>query len=159
MRRILLLALTAAVVLPFQARAQGKPDFSGTWTLDASKSDQPTGRGGRGGGGGASTDPTTITQTPAQLTQKRGELTLVYKLDGSASTNQMPGRGGPQEVKSTAKWDGSKLVIETVRDFQGMSITQKETRSLSADGKEMTIEQSIATPQGERTTKQVFTKS
>jgi hypothetical protein len=156
MRRVLLLALTAAIVLPFHARAQGKPDFSGTWMRDAAKSDQPMGRGGRGG---AAVDSLTIAQTPAQLTEKRGELTLVYKLDGSASTNQMPGRGGPQEVKSTAKWDGSKLVIESVRDFQGMSITQKETRSLSADGKEMTIEQSIATPQGERTTKQVFTKS
>ncbi len=158
MRRVLLLAVATAVILPFHARAQVKPDFSGTWTLDASKSDQPMGRGGRGGGG-ASTGPITITQNASTLTQKRGELTLVYTLDGSASTNQMPGPGGPQEVKSTAKWDGSKLVIETIRDFQGMSITQKETRSLSADGKEMTIEQSIATPQGERTTKQVFTKS
>jgi hypothetical protein len=157
MRRVLLLAVATAVILPFHARAQGKPDFSGTWTRDAAKSDQPVGRGGRGGG--AAVDSLTITQTPAQLTEKRGELTLVYKLDGSASTNQMPSRGGPMEVKSTAKWDGSRLVIESIRDLQGISITQKETRSLSADGKEMTIEQAIATPQGERTTKQVFTKS
>jgi hypothetical protein len=57
------------------------------------------------------------------------------------------------------QWDGAKLVIETTRDFQGMAITQKETRSMSADGKEMTVEQAISTPQGERSTKQVFTKT
>ena len=34
---------------PFAAHAQGKPDFSGTWTLDTAKSDPaPQGRGGGG---------------------------------------------------------------------------------------------------------------
>jgi hypothetical protein len=156
MRRALLLAVAAAVILPFPARAQTKPNFSGTWTLDASKSDAPM---GRRGGAPASSEPIVVTQTANQLTIKRGEQSLVYKLDGSESTNQMPTRGGTQEIKSKARWDGSKLVIETTRDFQGMSITQKEMRSLSADGKEMVVEQSVQTPQGERTTKQVYTKS
>ena len=39
MKRVLLMAIVAAVVIPFTARAQGKPDFSGTWTMDAAKSD------------------------------------------------------------------------------------------------------------------------
>ena len=155
-KRLLLLALTIAVVLPFPARAQGKPDFSGTWTLDPSKSDAPM---GRRGGAPAASEPITVAQNATQLTIRRGEQSLVYKLDGSESTNQMPSRGGPQEVKSKAHWDGAKLVIETTRDFQGMTITQKEMRSLSADGKEMIVEQSVQTPQGERTTKQVYTKS
>src|SRR5207248_2509712 len=43
-KRVVLSALMTAVILPFPARAQTKPDFSGTWTLDASKSDAPMGR-------------------------------------------------------------------------------------------------------------------
>ncbi|MBZ5555849.1 MAG: hypothetical protein LAO77_01105 [Acidobacteriia bacterium] len=157
MKRVLSLALACAVILPFAARAQGKTDFSGTWTLDPSKSDAPMGRGGRGGG--AAAGPITITQTASQLTQKRGEQTLTYTLDGSESKNQVQGRGGMQDVTSKAHWDGAKLIVETTRDMGGMSITTKETRSLSADGKEMTIENAISTPQGDLNTKQVFTKS
>ena len=66
MKRVMLLALIAALVLPFSARAQGKADFSGTWTLDTAKSDPPPqGRGGGGGGGGGGTQ--TIKQTASEL--------------------------------------------------------------------------------------------
>jgi hypothetical protein len=155
MKHVLAMAFATAVILPFTARAQGKTDFSGTWTLDAARSDAPQGRGGRGGG----TGPVTITQDANTITIKRGEQTLSYKLDGSESTNQVTGRGGVQEVKSKARLEGGKLIVESTRDFQGMSITTKETRSLSADGKEMTVETAIAAPQGEMNNKQVFTKS
>ena len=150
MRRVLLLAMLGAVILPFAARAQSKADLSGTWTLDAARSDAPMGRGGRGGRGGAA-GPIELKQTATTITI--GPAT--YKLDGSESVNE--GRGGA--ATSKAHWDGMKLVIETTRDMQGMTITSKEVRSLSADGKEMTVETAISTPQGDRNQKQVFTKS
>jgi hypothetical protein len=62
MKNALFLALAAAIVLPFTARAQAKPDFTGTWTLDAAKSDAPTGRGGRGGAQGPILLPRTRTR-------------------------------------------------------------------------------------------------
>jgi hypothetical protein len=154
-KRALFLAVAAAVVLPFTARAQTKPDFSGTWTLDTTKSDAPMGRGGRGGAAG----PIAITQDANTLTQKRGEQTLTYKLDGSESSNEVTGRGGTSTVRSKAKFDGAKLVIESTREIQGFSLTTKEERTLSADGKEMTIQTTASTPQGEVNNKQVFTKS
>jgi hypothetical protein len=158
MRRVLVLAMAAAVVLPFPARAQGKPDFSGTWTLDTAKSDPPP--QGRGGGGASSM---TIKQTGAELSVtsegRQGPQTMTYKLDGSESSNQVMGRGGQQTVKSTAKWDGSNLVIETTRDVQGMSITTKEVRRLDSGGKEMVVESTTQTPQGEMKRKTVYTKS
>ena len=128
MRRVLLMAMVAAVVIPFAARAQSKADFSGTWTLDTAKSDPaPQGRGGGGGGGGGSV---TIKQTGTELAVtsegRQGPQTMAYKLDGSESSNEVMGRGGAQTVKSKAKWDGSSLVIETTRDFQGMPITTKK---------------------------------
>ena len=159
MKRVLLTALVAAMVIPFPARAQGKPDFGGTWTLDTAKSDPPP--QGRGGGGGGAT--LTIKQTGTELAVtsegRQGPQTMTYKLDGSPSSNEVMGRGGAQTVKSTAKWEGATLVIETTRDIQGMSITTKEVRSLSADGKVMTIESATQTPQGEMKRKVVYTKS
>jgi hypothetical protein len=143
------LTILAAMILPIPARAQSKADFSGTWTLDTAKSDPPP--QGRGGGGRGPAGPVEIKQTAAEITI--GPAT--YKLDGSESINE--GRGG--QAKSKAHWDGAKLVIETSRDIQGMSITSKEVRSLSADGKEMTVDTAISTPQGDQNRKQVYTKS
>ena len=162
MKRVTLLALMAAVILPFAAHAQPKADFSGTWTLDTAKSDPPPqGRGGGGGGGGGGTQ--TIKQAANELSitseGRGGPQTLVYKLDGSESTNQVMGRGGAQTVKSTAKWDGSSLVIETTRDFQGTPITTKEVRRLDNGGKEMQVESTTQTPNGELKRKTVYTKS
>jgi pectate lyase len=161
MKRVMLLALMAAVILPFPAHAQPRADFSGTWTLDTAKSDPPPqGRGGGGGGGGGTQ---TIKQTANELSitseGRGGPQTLVYKLDGSESTNQMMGRGGAQTVKSTAKWDGSSLVIETTRDFQGTPITSKDVRRLDSGGKEMQVESTTQTPNGEVKRKTVYTKS
>jgi hypothetical protein len=161
MKRVLLLALVAALAMPYAAFAQGKPNFAGTWTLDAAKSDPPPARGGGAGGGGGrggggagggggrgGGNTVTITQTATEITI--GMQT--YKLDGSETEVQM-GRGGAAKAK--AAWEGNNLVITTNIDAGGQAITQKATRSLSADGKEMTVV--TDGPQGSR--KQVYTKS
>src|SRR5207247_4084319 len=157
MKRVLLLAMATAVIVPFHVRAQTKPDFSGTWTLDTAKSDPPP--QGRGGGGAGSV---TIKQTGAELAVtsegRQGPQTMTYKLDGSESTNQVMGRGGAQAVKSTAKWDGSSLVIDTTRDMNGTTVTTKEVRRLDSGGKEMVVETTAQTPQGEQKRKIVYTK-
>lgn len=165
MRPVLLLLVVAALAVPAAVLAQAKPDFSGTWTLDTAKSDPPPQRGGGGGGGGGAAGgggggrgpagPVTIKQTGADL--MIGDVT--YKLDGSEQTIQLQGRGGPQPAKAKAKWDGLKIVIETVREVNGNTITAKEERSLGADGKEMTVETTNVTPNGEQKRKTVFTKS
>src|SRR3954447_5802160 len=159
MKRVLLAATMAAVILPFAAHAQGKPDFSGTWTLDTAKSDPAP--AGRGGGGGAAT--LTIKQTATELAiqseGRQGPQTMTYKLDGSESKNEQMGRGGAQTIVSKAKWDGANLVIESSREIQGMSITTKEVRSLAPGGKEMKVETTIQTPQGEQKRNAVYTKS
>jgi hypothetical protein len=162
MRRLALLICILALALPAATFAQSKPDFSGSWTLDQAKSDPPPQRGGGGGGGGGGRmgggGPVTIKMTANELSitseGRGGPQTLTYKLDGTESTNEMQGRGGPMQVKSKAKWDGSKIVIETTRDTQNGPVTTTETRSLSADGKEMTVE----TKFGENSRKTVYTK-
>ena len=110
-------------------------------------------------GGGSVTVKQTATELSITSEGRQGPQTMTYKLDGSESTNQVMGRGGAQSVKSTAKWDGSSLVIETTRDFNGTSITTKEVRRLDSGGKEMHIEMTTQTPQGEQKRKVVYTKS
>ena len=160
--RILASAALMAALAAGPALAQGKADFSGNWKANAEKSD-PVGGGGGGGGGGMRDAVTTITQTATELTlvTKFGEntRTLTYKLDGSESVNA-GFRGG--ETKSKARWDGATLVIESVSNVSGpngdMQVTSKETRSLSEDGKTMTVVNVSTSSMGERTRKTVYDK-
>ena len=113
--------IIAAAVLAVATMAFAqKPDFSGTWTLDAEASGAPAGGGGggggRGGGGGLGNGPATVKQTADALTIERtmgdNKVTSTYKLDGTESKNTMMGRGGtPTESVSVAKFDGNKLTI------------------------------------------------
>jgi len=158
--------MVAFIVTFAAAHAQSKPDFTGTWTLDPTKSEStPGGRGAAGGGGGgrgSGSSQLTIKQTTDQMVivAGAGQATrmLTYKLDGSESTNEIPGRGGSTVAKSAAKWDGSSLVIETTRDVAGTPITTKEVRTLDSGGQEMVVETTIETPQGPRKRTAVYTK-
>ena len=132
MKKIALFALVMAVAVAGLTFAQAKPDFSGKW---APKEAAAPAAGARGGMGG----PMTVKQTATDLTQEvvRGEntMTTVYKLDGTESKNSMMGRGGQQmESTSTAKWDGSALVITTKMDMGNgpVETTQKWTLAGSA---------------------------
>jgi hypothetical protein len=130
------MAVAGAVAMLFvaaSAYAQGKTDFSGKWTPDASAAPQGGGGGGRGGFSG----PMTITQTATELTIERetpnGAMKSTYKLDGSESTNTM----GQGTAKSKATWDGAKLKIETTTETQNG--TRTSTAVYSIDGGKLTI--------------------
>jgi hypothetical protein len=151
---IIAAAVFAVTSLAF---AQAKPDFSGTWTLDAEASGMaappaggaPGGGGGGGGrgGGGALGQGGTIKQTADTLTIERtmGENKVVstYKLDGSESKNTMMGRGGtPVESTSTAKFDGPKLTIVSKQDMGGQMV--ESTSVWTVSGSTLTIESTNA---------------
>ncbi len=143
MKKIALLVLVMAVAVAGLSYAQAQPDFSGKW---APKEAAAAGGPGQRGGGG----PFTVKQTATELTQERtmGENTMstVYKLDGTESVNKTQ-RG---ESKSTAKFDGAKLVIKTTMETQNGPMETTATWSLSADGKELTI--ATTSSRGERST-------
>ena len=134
MRKVTLFAVVVAMAVAAVAFAQAKPDFSGTWALDASKSTRPGGGGGGRGPGGAG--PMTIKHTATEFAVTRGENTTTYKLDGTP-TEITGGRGGA--AKATAKVDGDKVVIKTVRETPNGPMETTATYSLSADGKELTV--------------------
>lgn len=154
MRRVLLTAILAAAIFPFTASAQGRPDFSGTWTRVADKSDSAP----QGSGGSSHTIKQTATEIAVTIAGRGGPETSIYRLDGSASTNQVQSPEGPLTVAGTAGWDGASLVIETTREIRGMTITTREVRTLDTTGKEMTIEATTRSPQGEVKRKVVLTR-
>ena len=160
-------ALAAFVALPAASWAQAKPDFSGSWTMDATKSDPAPARGGGGagggggrgggrGGGGGVPMAMTIKQTAATLTMDymagQANQTLTYKLDGTESTNTM----GQGQAKSKATWDGAKLTITTTQDFNGNTVESKDVYSM--DGANLVRENSRTGPAGPVTRKIVYTK-
>ena len=150
----------AVLLLTVSALAQSAlPNFSGTWSLDAAKSDF-----------GPIPGPESIVMVidhkePAlkvSVTQKgpQGEATndSTYTTDGKDNTNKMRSPAGDQDVKSTTKWNGKILAKTRTIEAQGMSIGIDDAWELSADGKVMTINRQLKTPQGDFSTKIVLNK-
>jgi hypothetical protein len=107
-----------------------------------------------GGGRGMGAGPMTIKQTATDFTITRttpnGEMSTTYKLDGTEHEITM----GQGTAKATAKLDGSKIVIKSVRETQNGTMESTATYTLSADGKELTVVN--ASSRGER--KMVYNK-
>ena len=163
MKKVLSLAAFCCL-FSLAAYAQKSPDFSGTWNLDASKSQ--LGERSR-----VESMTLTVTQsskdlTVATATKKQappadaaessigvrgfsgprgfggGDGTVVYSLDGKETTVEIDGPNGKIPVKYKATLDGGKASLSSNRSFTGpmgeISINTKETWSLSPDGKTLT---------------------
>jgi hypothetical protein len=138
----LLLVVVLIAVSPLFGQA-GKPNFSGTWTLDRDKSEM-----GSGGGGRMAAATVVIEHKDPQLVIKRtlqtqsGEERVMeakYTTDGKANTNESF-RGS---VESKTNWDGNKIVTDSVRETPNGTMEIRETLSLSADGKTLTIQNAV----------------
>lgn len=117
------------------ASAQGRPDFSGQWTIDAGAVPAETtpAVGSMGSGWGSAI---TIEQGANQLTVEyaffvRGDLQpplkFTYALDGSETLNTVQMGRGMQTQKSTTTWQGESLVITTVHPFSDPASGQAMT--------------------------------
>ena len=120
----------AAMVLLMSSSvfAQGKPNFAGSWTVDAEKTAAANPAPAGGGGG-----PMTVKQDATTLSIERqgqnGPTTTAYTLDGK------PGKmtQGQAEVSYTAKVVGSTIEIETTRDMGGTAVTTKQVWSMEGE--------------------------
>jgi hypothetical protein len=117
-RRVGLLLIALAFALPGVARAQAKPNFSGTWKFDSST---PTGYPGSAGWGVPS--PTiVITQSANEMTIDSGQfgaqMKVTYRLDGSDTIWELPatnpsGSNTAIKWRTKARWDGNTLILYT----------------------------------------------
>ena len=157
--RVYLAACAALLALAISTAAQGLPNFTGTWTLDAAKSDF-----------GPMPPPESVvmvidhkeptvkvtTTQKSQMGESSNDST--YTTDGKENVNKMRGPAGDQDVKSTTKWNGKTLATSRTIDAQGMSIGIDDSWELSPDGKALTVSRQLKTPQGDFSTKLVLTK-
>lgn len=135
MRRALTYASLATLLAVTTAVGQNVPNLSGTWIMQADKSDF-------GPIGGPSSRTDVIEHQEPRLTIKRtvvsaaGETasTLVYAVDGKPYKNT----AGPSELTSTLKWDGQVLVMVTLTTLPQGEVTITDRYTLSADGKTLT---------------------
>jgi hypothetical protein len=129
---VLLVAGSSAAI------AQSRPDFSGTWSMDLSRSESA-----------AQADP--IGPTTVAIEQTSGELRMALTRDGKTTNVVYRLDGTPTAIPggtATSRWNGSSLVTEIVRTIQGQTVTVSETRRLNAAADELLVESVLVVQHG-----------
>jgi hypothetical protein len=165
-RNLLVGSIAACLVLALSViGAAAKANFSGTWTLDKSKSE--------GLPPNLKDQVMTLAQTgdkiniEAKLTLDEGEQNVsdVYTLDGKPVDFTPKGPGGVEgKGKRTAKWsaDGNGIEVteaityDTPQGSVAVDITR--TWTLSADGKTLTVDMNISSAMGSQHIKRVLVR-
>jgi hypothetical protein len=147
--------ITIALLLAASGFA-ASPNFEGNWKLNGAKSDF-----------GQFPAPSLFTQ---KITHADPKLTVVVKIvgdqgefeftsnfttDGKECTN--PGFGG-SETKSTLKWEGDSLIVETKGAFGDNAYIMKDKWALTEQGKVLTVLRHFSSGMGEMDQKLVFEK-
>jgi len=145
-RRSVLPVLALAGLFATFATAADKPDFSGSWKMNPSKSDfGPMPAPDKLERNIKHADPTLSMSSVTVGAQGEMKTEETYTTDGKESVNKI----GGAEIKSVAAWDGDKLVIKSKREVQGMEISIVQNWSLSGGGKVLTVVTNASTPQGD----------
>jgi hypothetical protein len=127
---------SAAISLLSAQTAPVHPDFSGTWVLDAARSDS------------SSFTPKSATWAVLQAGDSiildrespgAGKQHAVYALDGSPRSFTLRLVGSGTEAVSTVAWTGRAMVVHTTSHPGDADLVQADTWALSADGKELRI--------------------
>ena len=147
MQRIAL--FTAALMLPFTVHSENQSDFSGTWKMDASRSESahqavPIGLVTlviRQAAGQISIETRRHQNNKREIAIER----LIYNTDGSES--EVTGFSG-EPVKTKAHWNGAKLVTETARNVEDSTVTTMSVLSLGVSGREMTVDMTLTIQHG-----------
>jgi hypothetical protein len=127
MMSLVVASLTLALSLP-QSTTVPQPDFSGTWTMDRSRSQSP--------------DANTL-----KITQNPTEITIETQSGGKTSTRTFAFEASKHPASETlsaghshASWDGTILVNEAVGSISGQTVSYRQLRYLNAAATEMTVE-------------------
>ena len=138
MNRFLWTLCVAALVQPGLV-TQSLPDFSGTWTMDLSRSETAA--------QGLPIGPVTVSiqQTAAELridTTRNGNTQTVRYLPAG-----MKPVSGENSV-GTFRWEGTTLVTNLNTHINNQAVTFQEIRSLNPDRTEMVVEVTLTVQHG-----------
>jgi len=162
-KKLLSLLVVSTLLFSF-SKPIFQTNFSGTWSLNEGKSDL-----GQFGARGAA--------NKIVVDQKDGAVTVTRNATGfngeaMSSTEALTADGKEVETtvfngakkKSSLKWAADGLTFTVtytiLLDFNGQSLELKGTEiwSLGADGKTITLQTAMTTPQGDVATKAVYDK-
>jgi hypothetical protein len=146
-------ALAAVALLPALVLAADHPDMSGTWAVDAARSDF-----------GPMPVPTDMVFTVKvegreffvhQTGGGQPDSDLHFSTSGKEVTNVLPGA----RMTSTHRWERDAVVgeIKLTAD-DGTNLVFKDRMSYSPDGKVMTVSRAVTGPTGESQMKIVANK-
>jgi len=166
--RHLLIVTLVLLVAGVLAAQDAKVDFSGTWTMNADKSDFGDGGGGRGGRGGGrmgggskmvvELKDNLLTMERFMTNRDGEEMSTVYKytLDGKECDNSSEWRS--EVAKATWSKDGKKLtIISTMTMSRGDREFTMDSESVwSMQGDNLVIESVRSTPRGDMESKMVY---
>jgi hypothetical protein len=152
----MLKTLTLTILLAAAVSAQSKPDFTGTWNQDNSRSTVRPGSTLKYANKILHQDPKLSVTTILDYGNRPAtSYTRTYITDGTPAVSR--DNEGDQFV-TTVKWEGSVLVFETAEKEKTGSITTRETWELSADGKTLTKKRHTSGPRGDSDQEYVLVK-
>jgi hypothetical protein len=162
LKKILCLVFVSAFFLAFTTKNY-KSNFSGQWKLNESKSElgQFSQFAVRTIKADQKDESITVTRTSPSFNGGDMTNTETLSYDGKETVTTVFENS---KRKSTAKWsdDGQSLLVNYILllEFNGesMEIKGTETWTLSADGKNLTVQINSASPQGEFSAKAVYDK-
>ena|SRR5688572_10050499 len=131
-------------LLALSGTPQGKPDFSGTWIMDASRSESPVQNEP------VKSKTVVINQSPYEIgiETRRDERaqTITFRPGSPDALGGGTGRGGL--LASIWYWQSDRLVTETLNDVNGMTVRTKAVHTLLSGGAEMSIESLLVIEHG-----------
>lgn len=135
-----IVAALAGLLLSLSALAAGPTDFSGTWVLNTDK--------GQNLGMVKAVDETIVVKQTAEklvidFTSKFMMNTTRRQVSYDLAGKPVPNEGAMgDKAQTVAKWVDGKLVVTWTSEgaVAGSTTVKTETRSLSADGKVMSVE-------------------
>jgi hypothetical protein len=120
-------------------RAQHSPDFSGTWTMDLSRSEAAA--------HGEPIGPVTVV-----IRQAPGEVRVETTQNGSVqAVRYVPEGSSPMvadDPSGTFRWEGPQLITNLIAHVNQQAVTVTEARRLNAAGTEMTVAVTLVVQHG-----------
>jgi hypothetical protein len=146
-----LIAAVMFLLVNGTAQAQQKPDFTGTWTMDMSRSESAA----------QGTDVSPRTPVTLMVRQSAADFNVETDRDGSrerlrfvfgqSSLGPPVGTSGRDTAAiepAGVEWRGSDLITTTVYRVNGMPVKQVRTHHLEPNGREMTVETRVEMQHG-----------
>ena len=130
------LVATLLSAAALEASQAGHPDFSGTWTLDTTRSETLLNAG-------------SVDRGPVIIAQEGDRVRITSSAGGGTVTPSRPGSPSASPAEDLAvTWLGPTMVTLSSLTVNGQVVTVRRSRSLSADGAEMVVETAVAVHHG-----------